>query len=116
MRILIGLILPAMISPLLAANDSSELFAESLQPVFKEHCIKCHGKDGKVKGKVDLVGLNSVTELLAQPGLLETMIVALEDREMPPEHDQTPRGDTDRIARERDFRRNPDPTDEPLSI
>ena len=84
-RILIGLAMPAMISPLLTANDSSELFAASLQPVFKEHCIKCHGKDGKIKGKVDLVALNNVTDLLAHPDLLETMIGALEDREMPPE-------------------------------
>lgn len=96
-RILIGLILPIMVSPLVLADDSSELFASSLRPLFEEHCIKCHGKDSKIKGKVDLVALNGVADLLGHPDLLETMIVALEDREMPPE-DEPPISDDLRHA------------------
>ena len=56
----------------------------ALQTTFKAHCIKCHGKGGKVKGKVNLLELESVDELLARPELLETLLTVLKDREMPP--------------------------------
>ena len=56
----------------------------ALQASFKVHCIKCHGKGGKVKGKVNLLELESVDDLLARPELLETLLTVLKDREMPP--------------------------------
>ena len=59
-------------------------FPVVLQSTFKAHCIKCHGKGGKVKGKVNLLELESVDDLLARPELLETLLTVLKDREMPP--------------------------------
>ena len=59
-------------------------FPMVLQSTFKAHCIKCHGKGGKVKGKVNLLELKSVDDLLARPELLETLLTVLKDREMPP--------------------------------
>ena len=53
--------------------------------LFKAHCIKCHGQDGKVKGKVDLLAVKSVADLGTRPTLLEDIIAVLEDRAMPPE-------------------------------
>ena len=53
--------------------------------LFKAHCIKCHGQDGKVKGKVDLLAVKSVTDLGTRLALLEDLIAVLEDRAMPPE-------------------------------
>ena len=60
---------------------------DGAQPMalFKAHCVKCHGQDGQVKGKVNLLELNSPKELAAKPELLETLVEVLEDRAMPPE-------------------------------
>ncbi len=53
--------------------------------VFQENCISCHGKDGKVKGKVNLLEIGSLEELKAQPKLLESIVEAIDFEEMPPE-------------------------------
>ena len=53
--------------------------------LVQAHCVKCHGKDGKVKGKVNLLPFMTLADLQARPVLLEDMIAVLEDREMPPE-------------------------------
>ena len=42
--------------------------------VFETHCIKCHGKGGKVKGKVNLQELKSSDAFSSNPELLETLI------------------------------------------
>ena len=64
----------------------------ALQPCAAEplalvqaHCVKCHGQDGKVKGKVNLLPFKKLADMQARPVLLEDMIAVLEDREMPPE-------------------------------
>jgi hypothetical protein len=74
-------VLFAGVSSLLSADD----FATGLQAQFEAHCIKCHGKGGKMKGKVNLLTLKSGDDLLAEPELIETLITVLKDREMPPE-------------------------------
>jgi len=80
--------LPIFITYTLTAGISFSLFAAdsplAVQSTFKTHCIKCHGKEGKVKGKVNLLKLKSNDDLLAKPELLETIISVLEDHEMPP--------------------------------
>lgn len=53
--------------------------------VFQKNCISCHGKDGKVKGKVNLLEIGSLEELKAQPKLLESIVEAIDFEEMPPE-------------------------------
>ncbi|MDA7679852.1 hypothetical protein N8622_01180, partial [bacterium] len=67
---------------------ASSIFADNslniLQSTFKAYCIKCHGKGGKIKGKVNLLELKSADDLLAKPELLETLLTVLKDREMPP--------------------------------
>ena len=67
---------------------SLSMLAEDSPPAllsaFKVHCIKCHGKGGKVNGKVNLLELKSFDDLLARPELLETLLTVLKDREMPP--------------------------------
>jgi len=75
----ITFVLLAGISPLLA--EDSPLVVQS---TFKTHCIKCHGKEGKVKGKINLLKLKSNDDLLAKPELIETLIAVLKDHEMPP--------------------------------
>jgi len=56
-----------------------------LRAAFSAHCTKCHGRDGKVKGKVNLLELKSDADLLARPKLLEDLVSVLKEQEMPPE-------------------------------
>jgi len=67
------------------AQDKKDAFTSILKPAFATHCVKCHGKTGKPKGKVNLFTLKSATDLTSRPQLLEDMINALKDRDMPPE-------------------------------
>ncbi|SVE05921.1 uncharacterized protein METZ01_LOCUS458775, partial [marine metagenome] len=60
MKRLYTFLLFAIISSSSQAEDSSM----AVQSTFKAHCIKCHGKGGKVKGKVNLLELKSVDDLL----------------------------------------------------
>ena len=77
---LIAVLFLSVVSTALLAED----FSKATQSGFKAHCIKCHGKGGKVKGKVNLLKLKSSDDLLTKPELLETLLTVLKDREMPP--------------------------------
>ena len=79
--VLIIFVLFSGICSSLPADDPSA----SLQSAFKARCVKCHGKGGKAKGKVNLLELKSGKDLLASPALLEKLVAVLKDREMPPE-------------------------------
>lgn len=53
--------------------------------ILQERCVQCHGRDGKVKGKVDLTRYPSEGALLHDPDLLTRLIDVLRFEEMPPE-------------------------------
>lgn len=53
--------------------------------VFESHCIECHGKNGKVKGKTNLLEIKSLDQLKADPKLLGKIVDAIDFEEMPPE-------------------------------
>lgn len=58
---------------------------------FSSHCVQCHGKDGKVKGKVNLLEITSPDHLAKDAELLKSIIDVIDFREMPPEdEDQLP--------------------------
>ncbi|MBO11093.1 MAG: hypothetical protein CMJ68_10045 [Planctomycetaceae bacterium] len=63
------------------ADDSAAM----LESTFQAHCVKCHGKGGKVAGKVNLLSLKTGDDFRTRPRLLERLITVLEDREMPPD-------------------------------
>ena len=48
-----------------AADDG--VFTEVLRPVFQQSCVKCHGKEGKVKGKMNLLRIGGVADLVSAP-------------------------------------------------
>ena len=77
----IAIVLAIGLSVSSAADDPST----SLRSTFQAHCIKCHGKGGKIEGKINLLALKSGDDFLARPRLLERLITVLQDREMPPE-------------------------------
>ncbi len=53
--------------------------------VFQENCVQCHGKKGKVKGKVNLLEIGDLDALKKKPELLQEIIEAIDFEEMPPE-------------------------------
>ncbi len=78
-RILIGLFGVLSCLPLWAESPKGLLKA------FESHCVKCHGENGKTKGKVNLLEFTSPTALLKDPDLLNTLIDVIDFNEMPPE-------------------------------
>ncbi len=80
MRIWLG-----MLALLVAGALTAAPMGKAVATLFQESCIKCHGKDGKVKGKVDLLKIRSTADLTADLEELQTLIEVLDTREMPPE-------------------------------
>jgi len=68
-----------------APISDEQSFTESVQPLFRQHCIRCHGKNGKTEGEVDLLSLKTSDHLLAEPELIRRLIDALDSQYMPPE-------------------------------
>ena len=54
---------------------------------FAENCVKCHGKEGKVKGKVNLAVIEKAGDLSEDLELVRDLIAVLDFREMPPEEE-----------------------------
>ena len=65
----------AVLLPLSLESTAAEPFA-----VFQSHCVKCHGRGGKAKGKVDLLALKTTEDLQSRPNLIEDLIAVLKDR------------------------------------
>lgn len=78
------LALYACLPPAEAAENG---FNEVLKPAFAQNCVKCHGEKGKVKGKVDLLSLETAEDLEANEKLLGKLIEVLEFEDMPPEEE-----------------------------
>ncbi|MDB4808752.1 DUF1592 domain-containing protein [Verrucomicrobiales bacterium] len=57
----------------------------SILTVFQKRCVQCHGEDGKEKGKVNLLKVESAAALVRQPELLGSLIDVIDFEEMPPE-------------------------------
>ena len=50
----------------------------NLQNLLTTHCVQCHGKDGKVKGKVDLLKYSAGADLRKDSELLQTLLEMIE--------------------------------------
>ncbi|MCH7726551.1 MAG: hypothetical protein IH991_08750, partial [Planctomycetes bacterium] len=68
-----------------ALVSGKRVFADILQPVFRQSCVKCHGKNDKAEGKVNLFELKSGDDLMAKPALVKDLIEVLDAGDMPPE-------------------------------
>ncbi|MEO0416509.1 MAG: DUF1592 domain-containing protein, partial [Verrucomicrobiota bacterium] len=75
----------------------SKDFEESIQPFFSAHCVSCHGQNDKVKGKVNLLDVDSEAALRSDPDLITELIDVIEFEEMPPEDEPQPT-DAERLA------------------
>jgi len=58
---------------------------DSILPFFQEHCVRCHGENGKLKGKLNLLQIDNVSALKKDPERLQKIIEAIDFQEMPPE-------------------------------
>jgi hypothetical protein len=67
------------------ALERKDSFDDLVNPVFKENCTKCHGEKGKVKGKLNLLEINTLLKFQEDAERIEKIITAIEDGEMPPE-------------------------------
>ena len=74
------------------ADASPTAFTDILQPTLEQSCVKCHGKNDKVKGKVNLLELKSAADLTKNPELIRKLIEALDLKEMPPEDEPAKNG------------------------
>jgi len=86
MRIWIGMLVLLVAGALPAAP-----VGKAVATLFQESCIKCHGKDGKVKGKVNLLKIRNTADLTVDLEELLTLIEVLDTREMPPEKEPEPK-------------------------
>ncbi len=76
----IALTISSFASHTLFADDVSLLLTQ-----LRKHCISCHGEGGESEGDVNLVEMKSLDDLQSRPELMEDLIRALRDREMPPD-------------------------------
>ena len=69
------------------------LKGKDIWPVLQEHCVQCHGENGKVKGKLNLLEYGSIEKLAENTKDLERILEAVEFEEMPPEDEKQPTGE-----------------------
>jgi len=79
------LLLPTVMFLWINGQVRAEDFNKFLQPLFNAKCVKCHGKKGKVKGKVNLLQIRTASQFLKKPKLIKDMIEAIDANDMPPE-------------------------------
>ena len=66
--------------------NAADSFQDLIQPIFKSHCIKCHGKESDdVKGEINLLELTTLDHFTDQPEMIQNVIEVLEANDMPPE-------------------------------
>ena len=95
------ILLAVFLSLNLEASEKKHIFNNLIKPVFQESCIKCHGEKGKVKGKLNLLELNTLPKFQEDAERIEKIITAIEDGEMPPEEEtQIPESKKQSILKE----------------
>ncbi len=68
-----------------SSTHGADSFSTLIQPLFAKNCTGCHGENDKVKGKVNLLEIESLSQLSGHTELLEELVDVIEYEEMPPE-------------------------------
>ncbi len=68
-----------------------EVTLATVKPLLASYCYECHGKEGRVEGKINLVKLTSKADFLSDIELVRKAAEALSYREMPPEDEDQPK-------------------------
>ena len=83
MRFWVGILLLLITSTVQAVSD------DAVFTLLNSRCVKCHGKDGKVKGKINLLNIKTTAKLSEDLEMLQMILNVLDEGEMPPE-EETP--------------------------
>ena len=67
-----------------SASEPENVYAV-VRSTFEQHCLKCHGSDGKTEGDVNLMQWQRVDDLMAAPAFIQDLIRVLDSGAMPPE-------------------------------
>ena len=70
---------------LLGSFDLRAFDKQGYQTLLQKHCIECHGLNGKVKGKVDLLPYAQGGDIRKDEELLQMVMEVIDFGEMPPE-------------------------------
>lgn len=62
-----------------------DAFRANVIPMLRQHCVRCHGKDGETEGDVNLARVTEPQNLIDHPELLRDVVDAIESESMPPE-------------------------------
>ncbi len=79
------LFVSVLLSALLLCPGRSVFAGDFVVDLLQKHCLQCHGEDGKVKGKVNLLEIRNTAALLEHPELLKELVAVIDFEEMPPE-------------------------------
>lgn len=90
------LCLGSLAAGLMGAPAVAEPGAKAME-LLRENCLRCHGGEDKVKGKVDLRPFQKLEDFGQDLELLDEMVAAIEFGDMPPE-DEEPLEDAERTA------------------
>lgn len=66
-------------------HEVTESFSQVLQPLFRDHCVACHGKGDTTEGEVDLFALRGAGDIITRPELIDDLITVISSGYMPPE-------------------------------
>ena len=83
------LLLTSLGGPLRAAAGDAEFFDQSIRPLLKEYCLKCHSTEEQ-KGDLDLEIFTSLAEVKRQPKVWLSVAEQLANNEMPPKKKTQP--------------------------
>ena len=65
-------------------------YESKIQPLLKQYCVKCHGGEKKVRGKVNFVTIDTPAKVAASYELWESAVTEVVDGFMPPEDEPQP--------------------------
>ena len=103
LRVIFGIVSLLAVHPAVFGNEGVNAFATQLRPVFRDHCVQCHGADDEIMGDVNLAALADSKDLQGDPALIQDLIRVIDLREMPPE-DEATMDDTTRAGLLRELR------------
>ena len=83
------LLLTSLGGPLRAEPGDTEFFEQSIRPLLKEYCLKCHSTEEQ-KGDLDLEIFTSLAEVKRQPKVWLSVAEQLANNEMPPKKKPQP--------------------------
>ena len=81
----ISIVAAAMLCTTAGMTLADDAFTKVIQPIFEKNCVQCHGENDKVKGRVNLLEIDSLSALSHDLELVSDLVDVIDFEEMPPE-------------------------------